>query len=686
MKKRSWVCQPRLGFRWPAVAILLWFAAFGLFGAAGQNSSGPLLLQREQAGVNGEVQGVVLPNPTRIAAVVLWPVGSGDAGEAASMVAASAVLESAVGNLPDARPIIECGPGFWALGAELPAARGEDLLGILARLATPSTPAFERLSATARKLEVRQGERWNDPLYRARAAALGLLWPGRAGFCGDGLSPASFASALPQVAGFLSTARRGMVEIRFAGPAGFAGQVQRALANRLGPLAEFPAFSEAARLPLSAVVNRSSGNVHLETVGETLAFRLSAEEAHVAGPPLAVLVEALREGPGSLVQRLRVAIKDPVPAQIDFIPSPGGGGVLLIGARAPRAAATATWRVLEGTVSSVGSLPMKEEALYRARQRLDEASQNRGLDAAGALRWFLKAQPWEWPPEDRWERPVTAAEVRQAARKLFSMEDRTAAAAGAVPDDLVGANGLFEPVRVNWEEFDPQGENLKAANGGGAALESRQLAQEILHSLSSRGKDDPLPGFSARYQVQEETPLGPAEMELTVESGLSGTAVHMGTQKWTLTARGKSDGGEAELPHGNGSPAQLPVADRLPAVVLREPVYLADAVIRGELPASAVQTRCGQVACRGLRVEMAEGTVLLLSLDPETGRPVQLRSWYEGGDAKRPPDEEVDYSVFVAQGRVQVAAQFKIRDHLGTQRTLRLLDWKWKEAPPGNGK
>lgn len=655
-----------------AAATLLALGASAFAWAAQPPATPPI----ETAGPGGSSQSAVVVD-SKIAGVVLWPAVATDDGPlpAGSLsLAAQTALDAALAGEPDVRPIFEPGLGFVAVGAQLPGPDEDRLKRILARLASPPASVADGAKAALDARAARWSERWSDPLVRARFAAVALAAPG---VFGAWSADADAGAAVPRggdgAAAAVAAIRRSPIEIRAAGAAGLAGRLAAALENRIGVLAEGrPPETPAAP---AAVLPAPVPSVHADEVGLALAFRVQPEDVVDLGAALPVFFESLAEGPGSLPQRLRVALNSAAGASVDVYAAPGGGAYLCLAVRAPKAQAAAAWQVLAGTVASVRALPMMEGGVFRARQRLDEQAAARNADAGATVRRLVAEEAWAWPPTDQ-DRPVTAVDVRQAALRVLSPDRRTAAVVGVVPDDLLAADGLKGAVRLDWSRLnveEPSSAPRPASDPAAVAA-----AKAVYVALAGAAAEDALPAYVARYDVREETPLGLSRLELTVEGGAQGTQFTASTKKWTLKAKAGDEGAEAQLPGASGA-ATLVDADRVPALVYREPVVFAAAAARGVIPVTLHDVVVDGVSCPGLRVELDEGSVLQLALDPATRVPRAMRFWFNGKDAARAPDEEVTYvgGWRLVRG-IRVAEKYKIDGGIGGAREAALLEWSWK--------
>ncbi len=639
---------------------------------------------------SGAARAVVL-GEGRVAGTVLWPAPAEIEGQALPRgtlaVAAHAVLQNALAGEPDARPLVEFGPDFVALGTELASNDEPRLFRILARLANPAPLAPPAVDAALQQVRQQRGEAWADPLERARIAALGVLFPGGRGGWNAGGNPGSLERVdAGDVEAALAAVRRRPVELRLAGPVGLAARAAAALTNRLGEFAEPHAPALASKLPASALLPGPGPGPFADQAALMIAFAVSAEDAEAVGPVLSVLEESLAEGQGSLPQRLGISSKDKIAALLDVVPVPGGGGVVLFGARVGRGQAAAAWRVLEGLVASLRALPLGDAAVYRAKQRLDEQAVARATDAGAALLALLRNQPWSWPPDDR-DTPLMAAEVRVAALKVLTPGRRASVAVGSIGDDVLQAESFRAATRADWSTLEPLPATPHVPRRAtphvddAAAGEARTAAAILFRTLADGKEPEDLPGFEASYRVRESTPLGPAETDLRIEGGPDGTFVDVARGSWRVQARGGEEGAEARVPD-NGAALPINEPDRLPALVLREPALFAAAAMRGLVPIAEVEAKDGTATVPGLRAVLPEGTVLLLLLDPETRFPAGLRVWHLGHDARRAPDEEVRYTSWALVGGVRVAASLTVRDELGTTRDVRLSTWFWKSPSP----
>jgi hypothetical protein len=210
------------------------------------------------------------------------------------------------------------------------------------------------------------------------------------------------------------------------------------------------------------------------------------------------------------------------------------------------------------------------------------------------------------------------------------------------------------------------------------AQQGLQLARTFLRALTDGPVGERLPGFRAHYRITERTPLGPTESDMTLDAGPGGTLLDIATSRWRLQAKSTEEGGEAHVAGSATGTAQLPEADRLPALVHRQPAVLAAAVIAGAAPATATTTDCGGVACESLRVELSEGSILLLAADPATHLPRWMRVWRLGHDRGRPADEEITYDDWRTVDGVRIAGRMDVKDVFGPSRRLSLVEWIWK--------
>lgn len=644
----------------------------------------------EIGGPGGEVTGLVVPDGSP-AGVVIWPAGGRLEGPGlppgSAEAAARILLQLVAEKEPGARPLFRVLPAGLALGLVLPGADQERFSRALARLAVPGSVRAEEVSRrlAEHRREVRR--RWGDPLEVARVGALALLFPGLDGPW-EKLPPAAVQEGWKKehVEAVWKSVAKSAVQARVAGKPGLAAAVAGALGSRLGPLEEPLPAGEAGDLPVSLALVRelpaeSPGNA----VGLVLGFRFTAAEGQELAPELVLMAEGLAAGEGSLRQRLDVALGKSIACRTQIVPVGRGEGALLLEMRVPRAGVAAAWRVLEGAVSSLRSMPLREDALLRARQRLDQASQGSREDPAAVLIDSLTGFPPGRPAEARWVRLPRAQEVRDCAQKVLAPARQAMVLAGPVPAATLELDSWREARRIAWNQFDPNQDGLVGEGGppGEAEREAgRTLAQKVFQVLSGGLSGGIEPAFRARYKVREETPFGAADLTMVVKGGPGGNSITVEGEKWTVTAEQKEQGSEALVTSPQEATFSLPQAGRLDSLVFREPVVLLGAVLSNQVTASAARSLCGDQPCPALRAELPDGTVLRMDLDPATSFPFEMRIWWPGKDESRIPDQRVRYLGWKEEGGTRVAAEFTVEDALGSIRRVWLLDWDFESSAP----
>ena len=631
----------------------------------------------ESAGPVELVRAVVVPG-TRLAGVVVWPVRDALEGQGvpsgSALVAAHLAATVAAAAEPGATPLVVLLPDGIAVGARLDGSDEARLARVLSALATPRPlPDGPRQAATERLQPTASGH-WSNAEVVARRAALGLLYPGNR-FPWDpvpGPQAVSEADAGARAAVFAAV-REAPVRYLVAGPAGLAGRLAGQLPSRSGAR---PAVAEAPipapRAPLAALVDEEDAAGAPGKVGLALAFSLAGS----AAPPaqraaLAVLAEALTEGEGSLSQRLKVVLGQAAPARVEILRGAGSDEALVMSALVPAPSAGLAWRVLTGAVSSVKTIALRDDAIYRARRRLAERAAVRRTDPAAALIDAFGGAVVLPSPSP----PLRAADVQTAAQQALLPERQAAVAAGPLDEELAEVPEFQQALRLAWERFDPLSETLMQS--GGAAERDAAAAQELARAALTALADGTTPAFDPRYRatyrVREETPAGPIESTLRIVASPEGISWTVDAPDWTI---------EAEERPGKGTAApdgviHLPQPNRLLGLALREPAILLASVVDGSVTAEAVRATCDGALCPALRAELEDGSVLTLVLDEATRMPRALRTWWPGKDESRAPDEQVRYLAWRRAGTVRVAEQVSVEDALGTTRRVTLDEWKW---------
>ena len=631
----------------------------------------------EAAGPGNGVRGVVVPG-SRLAGVVVWPVR--DALEQQGVPAGSALVSAQLAALaaaaaePGATPLVALLPDGIAVGARLDGGDESRLARLLSTLASPRPPPDGPRQAAIERLQRTASEHWSSPETVARRAALGLLYPGSR-FPWDpvpGPQALSEADAGARAAVFAAV-REAPVRYLVAGPAGLAGRLAAQLPARSGPV---PAAAEAPipaiRAPLAALVDEEETSGAPGKVGLALAFALPG----AAAPPaqraaLAVLAEALTEGEGSLAQRLKVVLGEAAPAQVAIVHGAGDDEAFVMSAIVPAPSAGLAWRVLTGAVSSVRTIALRDDAIYRARRRLAEEATARRADPGAALLDAFgggAAAPSPAPT-------LRAGDVQAAAQQALVPERQASVAAGPLVDEVAKAPEFQQALHLAWERFDPLSETMMQS--GDAAERDAAAAQELARAALTALADGATPAFDPRYRatyrVREETPAGPIESTLRIVASPDGISWTVDAPDWTIEAEERPGKGTAST----DGVIHLPQPNRLLGLALREPAILLASVVDGAVTAEVVRATCDGTLCPALRAELEDGSVLTLVLDDATKLPRALRTWWPGKDEKRVPDEQVRYLAWRKAGTVRVAELVSVEDALGTTRRVSLDEWTW---------
>jgi hypothetical protein len=631
----------------------------------------------EAAGPGDAVRGVVVPG-TRLAGVVLWPgresLESPGVPAGAALVSAQLAALAAAAAEPGAAPLVMLFPDGIGVGVRLDGGDEARLARVLSALATPRPPAEGPRQAAIERLQRIAGEHWSSPETVARRAALGLLYPGSR-FPWDPVpAPSAVGEADANArAAVFAAVRESRVRFLVAGPAGLAGRLAGTLAARGGgPQAGAAAPVPAPSAPLAALVDEEDGPGAPGRVGLALAYALAGS----AAPPnqraaLAVLAEGLTEGEGSLAQRLKVVLGEPAPARVEILRGAGGDEALVLSALVPAPSAGLAWRVMTGAVTSVQTIALRDDAIYRARRRLAEEAAARRTDPPAALADAFGGTAAVPAPAPA----LRAADLEAAAQQALVPGRRAAAAAGPLGDVLVEVPEFEGALRLAWERFDPLSETLMQS--GDAAERDAAAAQELARAALAALAVGTTPAFDPRYRatyrVREETPAGPVESTLRIVASPDGISWSVDAPDWTIEAEERAAKGAAPA----DGVIHLPQPNRLLGLALREPAILLASIADGTVGAEAVRASCDGALCPALRAELEDGSVLTLVLDDATKMPRALRTWWPGKDESRAPDEQVRYLAWRRAGTVRVAEQVSVEDALGTTRRVTLEEWSW---------
>ncbi len=631
----------------------------------------------EAAGPGDAVRGVVVPG-TRLAGVVLWPgresLEPPGVPAGAALVSAQLAALAATAAAPGAAPLVMLFPDGIGVGVRLDGGDEARLARLLAVLATPRPPAEGPRQAAIEQLQRIAGEHWSNPETVARRAALGLLYPGSR-FPWDPVpAPSAVGEADANArAAVFAAVRESRVRFLVAGPAGLAGRLAGTLASRGGaPQAGAAAPVPAPSAPLAALVDEEDGPGAPGRVGLALAYALAGPAASPnQRAALAVLSEGLTEGEGSLAQRLKVVLGEPAPARVEIVRGAGGDEALVLSALVPAPSAGLAWRVMTGAVTSVQTIALRDDAVYRARRRLAEEAAARRADPPAALADAFGGTA----PVPASALALRAADLEAAAQQALVPGRRAAVAAGPLGDELVEVPEFQGALRLAWERFDPLSETLMQS--GDAAERDAAAAQELARAALAALADGATPAFDPRYhatyRVREETPAGPVESTLRIVASPDGISWSVDAPDWTIEAEERAAKGAAPA----DGVIHLPQPNRLLGLALREPAILLASVADGTVGAEAVRATCDGALCPALRAELEDGSVLTLVLDEATKMPRALRTWWPGKDESRVPDEQVRYLAWRRAGTVRVAEQVSVEDALGTTRRVTLEEWSW---------
>ncbi|UCF69317.1 MAG: hypothetical protein JSV80_08595 [Acidobacteriota bacterium] len=630
------------------------------------------------------------------AGVLVWPpahvLEAGDLPPGTVLVALQALcgeLIAAEGGPSAARPLFRAYADRTVAGFVLERARQDRLVALLSRLADlPAVPARRLESELATALE-RLGEQWRQPVRRARMALERLA-------VGAGTGPALAAGTPATLARIRSSdlnealerLRASAVEARGVGSRGLAREMALALSSRLGkPTARgvSPA-SPASSLEPAALIDARE----LAETGIVVGYLFGPELAAVHGGRIALLAEALSEGNGSLAQRLAVARGAPpasrgassIGSNVEVVSLGSRGGVLLMRARTPTEQAAAAWKVIEGTINSIRSLRLAEPAVLRARQRLDARAQSIESDAARLLLERVVPEPaWAWPPESRWQRPPTAVELLATAQALTGEEQRLIAVAGPALGPL---GELISPSRiVAADDFCPDQPTGLCRPGPpppparAEADPAPRLALEVLNALGGDRVQAVPVTFSARYRIEQHTPLGPAVSMLELRGDDQRVSMRLEGEDWTLELDTDAQVIVTEKSNGSRVGTDLEQIDRIESAAYLQPALLAAAVQSGILPGSQREVSCSDGRCPALETALPEGRRVQLVLDPARTVVLERRTWWRAREQGRAADEIVRYLAWRIIDGIRLATSFDVSSYGEPVRRWTLEAWSW---------
>ncbi len=598
----------------------------------------PLASEIESA-AGGAVE-IGVGRSSRAAAVVVWPPvrdlvppgGHPTALRIALRVAGRAAGRSAAGT--SALYVDEGG----TLAAGLETARGSEA-AILEALETIASPA-DVPDAVIEEIRLEQAAgRPAKPIDIARRSVLDRL---------AGIPHPDPRGTIPadEVRAALRVLREAPVRVVGVGSAGLARRIAGRLSGRLAAGSPSPS-REPGDASRGVIIPAASASAVI-----VVGYRADAALARELGAAAPVVAEVLRDGPGSLRQRLSVAIEDPVVLRVDLVPLGGGReGALLIQAGVPAERAERAYDVIDGAVSSLGALAPRQAALVEARSRLDaSAAALQGAAGRDVAERMLLPGSWRWPPEDRWSAPLGPDGFAASVRRLLVRELSSVAVAGRVPQAFAE--------RAPFTSGRAAGEGVPTSDGSG-------LLARVARSVVPGGVESAERGFSSRYAVSEETPLGRARSTLAVRSEAGDVSVAFET------------GGRTTLdPPPEG--AALSGRERRLALAMRQPAILLAMAESGLAIIDEVDASCGEGTCAALIAELDDGTQLELLIDRSSGLPLELRTRWCCVSADDPADQTLRFVEWLENDGVRLASRIEAVDAGGGSSMIELVDWRWK--------
>jgi len=624
-------------------------------------------------------------SPAGLAGALIWPAPETIEGDRLApgtvVIAARALLEDVLGPFAAAEPLLEPIAGGLAVGAEVPAGHQEELIEILSELAIVAPPPSPLLHEALSEARERARARAEDPLEQARLAALSALFPGfRGPWLAEGRVMTLSAVSEEGILEALDGLRQRPFALRIAGPAALERSVLARVKERVRPLPPVGASAPPAEHRGIVIYDdrpESGGQAAL-----VVAARLDPSVVARTGVAVPLLLECLREGEGSLAQRLSVAFGAEADAWIEALWLGENGASVVLGVRVDAARAESSLSVLMGTIASIKTQPFRSDAVLRARQRLDRHAKA-VLEDAGALliKKGIVRSGWDWPPSQRWKSPTNAAKVRAAANDLFAPAGLSRALAGPVGFHRLG--GVF----ADWKKlpaaaFCPGQVGFhcpsRLASALGRAGDTHSLARRVLSALGDGDDAQARQAFHAEYSLRESTPAGVLKLSLSIDSSAQRVRMRWEGPGVELEAVSKGEGGHLTRQGVEASELPRPGLDRLEAWASREPVVLVSAVVAGLVRARTRIVGCHLAAgCPAIRTEMPEGSVLELVLDPESAEPLELRCWWSADSENRSPDELQRLLAWRRVGGVRVASKVLVEPRRGGRRELILKSWVW---------
>jgi hypothetical protein len=653
----------------------------------------------EQAGPGGAVRGVTGAG-SGVAGVVVWePPGLvRDLPSGTFSVAARALLDHAAEELGGGRGLLRVDAEGLAAGVVFDAAEGERLARWLERIAAVPELRTNVIEQALRERLEEVEARWADPTEVARLTARASASPAwRLAERMAGRPRSMPRIGVAEVRRALAALREAPVRVDATGPSGLAATLAARLEGRLAGAGA--GEQQPGPGPQAVAVLAPSDPAQAARVGLALAVRVPEKVLAEQRAPLAVLLEALSEGRGSLAQRLAVALGRDASPRIEWHAGPGGGGLVTFSIEVAREEAQDGWLVLSGATRSVSEQRFLNVAALGARRRLDERAQAwSGADAERVLAAARDGRLSWWPPSDRWSRPIGPDELLAVARMALGPDHRYVAAAGALPLDLLRREPLASGARIGVAGLCPERadltcpveEPLGGLDDSAREREGRRRARALLERLRVEGADQlPPRGFRAEYEVLERTPLGDVPVDLIVESSTSGVAVQWRSEEWGLSAWTTEEGVDVRVDGEAPREAAVAGLDRIESFALREPIVMTSAVLDGLVPAMAVDLSCSDDRCPGLEAFLAEGSRLALILDPESLEPLEARLWWRGAGPPQPADEILTFESWTVVDGFRLVERSASRTN-GTgspvpERSYRLVSWEWASGDEEGG-
>ncbi len=270
--------------------------------------------------------------------------------------------------------------------------------------------------------------------------------------------------------------------------------------------------------------------------------------------------------------------------------------------------------------------------------------------------------------------------MREVAEQVFAETHQSAGLTGPLPATLMADDKLRDAVTIGASNFCPTRTGLRCRSGEPGAWNGRAAARaaRVLGALGAPERWRGAPRFVARYRVVEKTAIGDQSAELSLTVDEEGADLVWSVPSFELRARTTEEGDAVTQPSGETEDLPLAGLDRVEALAGGEPVVLAEAVHAGLVSATAVDVPCDDAKCPALRVELPQGSVTLLILDPETHRPRFARTWWGGIGDGREADAITHYEAWRKVDGVAVVEKARVEGALEGDRRFELLEWAWE--------